>query len=435
MLKFYSPMHLARAVDKDYSCPPHLLDLNEKLQYVYKGDISRLMVNMPPRHGKSEMISKYFPAWLLTMNPSCRIMLASYEARFAEHWCRLAKQVYLRLHPKEKLVIDRGDYWETQSGGSLSACGMFGALTGKGADYLIIDDPIKNSLQAYSQTYRDRIYSWYISTAYTRLEPNGKIIIIQTRWHSDDLAGRIFQESDEDWTLLNMKAITNNNPLWAERYPLDVLLTKKKEIGSYWFSALYQQQPIASEYQIFKPSDWQFFTSIPQGTIIQSWDTAMKDKQMNDYSVCTTWCYSNNQFYLLDCFREKLLFPALEKTAKLLYAKWKPKMVVIEDQSSGTPLLQTLKDDTNIPLKAVKPKGDKVQRSHLVSPHWENKKVFILDGQGWTHDVIDEMARFPASAHDDIVDSCVYAVDYLATYGSIGKVSTRKAKDSIFVGY
>lgn len=214
----------------------------------------RLLVTMPPRHGKSEFLSLYFPTWYLGVWPDRRVMLASYEASFAESWGRKSRDMMREVGCEVFGVRVRespsaASHWEIEGReGGMSTAGVGGPLTGKGADLLIIDDPIKNAEEANSPTIREKIWDWYRSTAYTRLEPDGVVIVIQTRWHEDDLAGRVLRDADEGgepWRVVNMPAIDEaGRPLWPERFPIDKLRRIERTLSPYFWSALYQQKPI-----------------------------------------------------------------------------------------------------------------------------------------------------------------------------------------------
>ena len=261
------------ASNYQYQIPNHINLLNEKLQEIAFGDTKRLMVFLPPRHGKSMLVSHYFPAWYLGMFPDKRVILTAYEADFAATWGRRARDV-LNEYGNTVFGIEvnnkssAANRWDIKghSGGMVTA-GVGGPITGKGADILIIDDPVKNAEEANSQTYRDKTWEWYQSTAYTRLEPNGSIILIMTRWHEDDLAGRILHQIEQDkgehWEIINLPAIAEDHdilgrnigePLWPGRYDLNELERIKYTTGSYWWSALYQQRPQPPEGGLLKRS-------------------------------------------------------------------------------------------------------------------------------------------------------------------------------------
>lgn len=448
-------MHLS---DGKYLIAPHINILNKKLLDVAGGRTKRLIVNMPPRHGKSELISRYFPAWYLGTYPDRRIILVSYEAGFAASWGRKTKEL-LEEHGEDLFGIklnrlsNSAYRWDVADHeGGLNATGVGGAITGKGANVLIIDDPVKNDEQANSKTYRDKTYDWFRATAYTRLEPGGAIIVIMTRWNFDDLAGRLLNdpESDDKWEVIDFPAIAKEDDilgrkegeaLWPYRYSRKKLQSIKKQIGSYWFNALYQQQPIASEYQIFKSQWWQEYSELPDYSIlIQSWDTAFKEKEQNDFSVCTTWALTKKGYYLVDYWRGKVLFPDLQRQVVMQFNKHKPNVVLIEDAASGQSLIQVLQRETKIPIKAVKALKDKVTRAHLVTPLFEAGKIFVPKDAVYLADIINECSEFPYGNHDDIVDSITQALDFLRKRAGSSKTvnlmkNVQQKRENFFTTY
>ncbi len=417
--------------NKSFLIPQHIRLLSEKLVDVANGKIKRLMINMPPRHGKSELISKYFPFWYLGLNPKNHIMLSSYETEFAASWGKKAKDL-MTVYGESlfDVKIEKGSNskykWLIKDfQGGLEAVGVGAGLTGKGADILIIDDPVKNNEQAMSVTYRNKAWDWYVSSALTRLEPNGAIIFVMTRWHYDDLAGRILENDNENWTVVDLPAIADENDvlgrskgdaLWNRRFDIDKLLKLKKNLGSYWFSCLYQQKPIASEYQIFKPSWWQFYKERPScSIIIQTWDTAFKQGQENDFTVCATWGLSGNNFYLIDILRGKYLFPELKKIVVSQATMHNPKLILIEDAASGQSLIQELRKSTSLPISPVKTSSKEI-RAHIISPLLEASQVFVPEGKIWLADFINEHSNFPNDKHDDIVDTTTMSLGYLSKF-------------------
>ncbi len=395
---------------------------------------------MPPRHGKSEYISKYLPAWYLLNFPEKRVILTSYEASFAFDWCFKAREVYQHLRPffnAPNLKVERMNYWLTEQNGSMNAIGAGGAITGKGADLLIIDDPIKNAEQALSSGQREKLWEWFNAVALTRLEPDGKIIIVQTRWHEDDLAGRLLKTSNK-WNLLKMPAIDDDGKaLWEERFSVEYLEEIKRQIGTYWWSCLYQQEPISETNQIFKTEYWQYYDKeISSNFIIQSWDTAFKTSTFNDYSVCTTWGVEDGKYYLLDLYRGKIEFPDLVRQVKAEFDKYKPRIILIEDAASGQSLIQQLRRDTALPIKPVKAESDKVVRANLILPLLENGLVYLPSNSIKTRDVVEECVSFPLGAHDDIVDSITQALYYLQNINpnnkGIGVFNFKSKKSKVF---
>jgi predicted phage terminase large subunit-like protein len=414
-----------------YQMPKHLILTQERLLNLAAGNSKRLIVNMPPRHGKSEMISKYFPAWYLLNYPEKRVILISYEADFAASWGRKIRDLCVRYSicfpnaPTINRLSNASNRFDFANyPGGLATSGIGGAITGKGADLMIIDDPIKNNEDALSATLRNKAWDWFKSTAFTRLEPDGKIVLIMTRWHYDDLVGKIINdESASEWERLCFPAFAGENDiigrlegdvLWGDRYSAEVLKKSKDLLGSYWFSAMYQQKPIASEYQILKPEWWQYYSMLPKGTLlIQSWDTAYKEKQENDYTVCTTWLLAESGFYLVDLFRKRLIFPDLKRELINQFNKHKPHVVIVEDPS-GVSLIQVVNRETRIPIKPIPVAGkSKEVRAHLISPLLESGKVYLPSDAQYLADVVNECAEFPYGKHDDIVDSITQALGYL----------------------
>lgn len=447
------PSCLARLDNPNYLMPPHLKLLEKKvLECVTQGN-KRLLINMPPRHGKSEYISKYFTSWFLINYPNKRVILTSYNASFASTWgrkCRSLIDTYGHLKGTALSSSSKAGHRFSMNGynDSLTTAGAGGTMSGLGADILIIDDPVKNAADAHSQSLSGSSWDWFNSTAYTRIEPNGSIIIIQTRWTMNDLSGRILENDRDNWEVLTIKGIAEENdilgreegePLWADRYDINKLNEIKKQIGSYWFSALYQQTPIASEYQIIKPEWWRYYTELPKIEYkFQSWDTAFKNKQENDYSVCTTWGLGEKGFYLIDCWRHKVIYPDLERQVKLQYDKHKPNLVGIEDAASGQSLIQNLQRNTMLPIKAIPVSGkDKQVRANLCSPLFEIGRVFLPDNASFNADIVNECAEFPHSAHDDIVDSITQALSWLRNISSnsIYKTSNILTKENPFINY
>jgi predicted phage terminase large subunit-like protein len=272
-----------------------------------------------------------------------------------------------------------------------------------------------------------------------------------TRWNYDDLAGRLINDpnSDEKWEVLDLPAIARDNDilgrregdaLWPNRYSKSKLENIKKQVGSYWFSSLYQQKPMATEHQIFKAEWWQEYSVLPEGQfLIQSWDTAFKEKEQNDFSVCTTWLLAKNGFYLVGFWRGKVQFPDLQRQVIMQYNKYKPGVVLIEDAASGQSLIQVLQRETKLPIKPVKAIKDKVTRAHLVTPLLEAGKVFIPKDATFMADIINECSEFPYGNHDDIVDSITQALDYLRKRSTGTKSSnfltSKTNKENHYSGY
>ena len=384
------------------------------------------MVFMPPRHLKSETCSIRFPAWALGRNPQRQIIGCSYAEDLAYTFSYAVRETiesdkYQKLWP---LKLDKSGAVRWQLEGkdnkrdSYIAAGVGGGITGEGADILIIDDPVKNSEEAESQVYRDKVYKWYQTTARTRLQPGAAVILIMTRWQRDDLAGKLLADAKRDseadrWEVLHFKAINGQNEaLWPDKYPVSELEQTRASIGSRAFTALYQGEPSIAEGNIFKREWWKYYKERPTfRRIIHSWDTAFKVKAENDYSVCTVWGETQNGFYLLDMCRQRVEYPELKRTAISLHNRDHAQAVYIEDKASGQSLIQDLKRDTTLPLIPVKVDSDKITRAYAVTPLIEAGRVYLPEQAPWLHDFIEEMSGFPTAEHDDVVDSATQALN------------------------
>ena len=387
------------------------------------------MVMMPPRHGKSQFISQYFPPWYLGLFPDRRVILCSYEADFASSWGRKARDL-LEEHGAGLFGVrvrddsSAADRWEISGHvGGMWTAGVGGPITGKGADVLIIDDPVKNDEEARSAVMREKTWEWYRNVARTRLEPDGAIILIMTRWHKDDLAGRLLEEmrrGGEQWDVLKLPAFALPNdplgrvegePLWPERYDREALLKLRTSCD---FQSLYQQDPVEEGGDIFRREWWRYYPVAPEvSRKVHSWDTSFKKGQGNDYSVCTVWGEGEKGYYLLDVFRSKVEFPELKRIAVSLYERDRPQAVLVEDAASGQSLLQELARDTLLPLVAVKVDSDKRARAYAVTALIESGRVLFPESAPWLYDVIEELSSFPKGPHDDVVDSLTQAIAYL----------------------
>lgn len=432
------PVGLAYAANPRFEIPNHIELINSKLMDIANGKLNRLIISMPPRHGKSELTTKTFAAWYLLNNPEKNVIVVGHGTNFAvDRFGRPVRNLVKTYSKAYNTSIARDsnatNRFTLKEGGSFKAIGKGGDITGRGADLLIVDDPIKNNEEAYSQRQREKLWEWFITTPMTRLEPGAAIIIIMTRWHNDDIVGRILSsESAEEWEYLCIPAISDNNEaLWPERYNINKLESIKKQIGTLTFNALYMQKPVTNENQIFVPDWWQRYKELPPlNAIIQSWDMAVKDGQSNDYYVCTTWGADDTNDYLIDLWRKKVKFPAALQAVKDLADKYNPTEILIEDKSNGSPIIQTLKDSTRLPIKPIEPKGSKEARAHAVTARIENGNVFIPEKAPWLDIFILETAEFPFSAHDDIVDTVTQALNRLKAYKGSVKVASKPTNNS-----
>ena len=400
------------------------------LEAVGRGDLWRLMLFLPPRHGKSLLATQIFVAWYLGCHPARSIISASYGQELADDFGRQVRNlinspVHRAIFPECRLANDSSSMhrFATTAGGSYFAVGCGGPITGRGADLLLIDDPIKGAEDARSDVSRRSTHEWYSSVARTRLQPGGAIVLISTRWHWDDLAGRILtSDGGGHWHVLSLPAVAEvdesfrraGEALWPEKFPLEVLDQLRKDVGPAVWAALYQQRPSAADGTVFKREWFCFYRERPRlKRIVQSWDTAYKAGAENDYSVCTTWGVAENGYYLLHCWRGRVEFPELKKRMKWLASEYRPNQILVEDRASGQSVIQELRCETALPIIAVKVDRDKTARAEAVTPLMEAGKVFLLESAPYLPDYLDEFAAFPTGVHDDQVDSTTQALNYV----------------------
>jgi len=406
----------------------------DAFERVASGELKRLIINMPPRHTKSEFASYLFPSWFLGKYPEKKIIQTAHTAELATGFGRKVRNlvnssVYQNVF-KTKLSSDSkaAGRWNTHAGGDYFAIGVGGAVTGKGADVLIIDDPHseQEAMQGNPEVY-DRVYEWYGSGPRQRLQPGGAIIIVMTRWSKRDLTGQIINNSvkrdGDEWEVIEFPALMPSGlPLWPEFWSQKELEAIKAEIPVGKWEAQYQQNPTSEEGAIIKREMWKIWEHdyAPDCEyIIQSWDTAFEKNSRADYSACTTWgvFYRDNEegknvanIILLDAFKQRMEFPELKKKAHELYKEWNPDSLIIEKKAAGAPLIYELRQ-IGIPLSEYTPnKGsDKIARVNAISDLFASGYVWCPDTR-WAEEVMEECASFPNGEHDDIVDSTSQAL-------------------------
>jgi len=401
----------------------------EKFNKLATGEIKRLIVNMPPRHTKSEFASNYLPAWMIGKNPKLKIIQTTHTAELAVRFGRKAKNVidspeYQEVF-KTKLQEDSkaAGRWETQGGGEYFAAGVGGAITGRGADLLIIDDPHKEQ-DAMSKEGFDKAYEWYTSGPRQRLQPGGAIVVVMTRWSTKDLTGRLMHGQKEvkgdQWEVIEFPAIMPSGlPVWPEYWKLDELEKVEATLPIAKWNAQWMQAPTAEEGAIIKRewwNDWVHDNPPHTEFIIQSYDTAFLKKETADYSAITTWGMfrdDENQMHiiLLDAEKDRYEFPELRRVAHESFLFWRPQMVLIEAKASGIPLTHEL-SRMGIPVVNYTPsKGnDKHVRVNTVAPFFESGRVWAPMHKQYAQEVIEECAAFPNGDHDDYVDSMTQAI-------------------------
>lgn len=405
--------------------------IDNALMRICAGKLKKLIVNIPPQFGKSELISKHFPAWFLGRFPQKKIILVSYESDYAASWGLRARSLYNEFGPSvfgRKLgVLTQRDWWFTDQEGYMATGGALGAVTGKGADILIIDDPHKNSSEAHSKLMRDKIWDNYLSTYLTRVQPNGAQIIIQTRWHEDDLTGRILKQEGNDWEKIILPALdpTESISLFPERYSVAELLEKKKTMGSYVFGALYQQQPSPKDGGIFKQSWFKYWSRYPDkfDKIIISWDLSEGSEcEGSSYQAGTVLGKIKADTYLLDIVRLKVDFPSQVKAIRDLALKHRHKGILIEKKSTGKAACDILSRD--IPgIVKITPTESKEARASAISYIIEAGNFYLPEHLKFTDSngkekfikdvVLDEMKAFPNAENNDIVDSVSQGLNHL----------------------
>ena len=403
----------------------------EKLEKVARGELKRLIVNMPPRHSKSEFASYLMPAWFLGRNPKLKIIQATHNTELAVRFGRkvrdlLATPDYRVVFPDTNLKADdkAAGRWGTVEGGEYFAAGVGAAMTGRGADLLIIDDP-HSEQDALSSTAFDHAFEWYSSGPRQRLQPGGAIIVVMTRWGQKDLTGQVLKMQAADsmadqWEVVEFPAILpSDKPLWPEFWKLDDLIKVKASLPVGKWNAQWQQNPTAAEGAIVKKEWWNVWEHEdipPVKYIIQSYDTAFSKKETADFSAITTWGVFRNDetgadnVILMDARRGRWNFPELKGVAAEEYEYWEPDMVIIEAKASGQPLTDELRA-AGIPVMNYTPsKGrDKITRMHTVAPLFEAGMVWAPE-QKFADEVIEECLAFPHGENDDFVDSMTMAL-------------------------
>ena len=408
-----------------------------------------MMLFVPPRHGKSELVSRRLPAFIFGRDPTVQIINTSYSADLAAAMNVDVQRIiespeYQELFPHVKLAAmerygftryaQKSTLFEIVGyGGSMRSAGVGGGITGRGADIAIVDDPIKNRQEAESKTIRDKVFDWFVSTLYTRLEKDGCILIVMTRWHEDDLAGRLLRLAEEDpnadqWYVINYPAIYDENlpnldptdprqhgePLWPEKYDLKTLQKTKATIGTYEWNALYQQSPSPPEGSIIKRHWFRFYETPPSrfDEIIMSWDMSFEDADDSSYVVGQVWGRLGADKYLLDQLRERMDFVQTVAAFRMMCAKWPmARRKLIEKKANGAAVISTLKHEIS-GIIAITPEGSKEARAHAVSADVEAGNVYLPVNQPWVKDFLDEVTSFPNGTHDDQVDGMTQALLY-----------------------
>lgn len=450
-----SPIMLAKLTTQNkYIAAKHIRFLEKKIiPKLIKGN-ARIIINMPPRHGKSEYLSKFLPAWHLLNFPNKKIIISSYGADLSKQWSRQIKEIItnygrmlngIKLNPKHSAV---GGFSINKFSGGLQAVGTSGSLTGKGADLIIIDDPVKNDQEANSLNQRNKLWEWYKATLYTRLEPRGNIILIMTRWHEDDICGRIIKTQAKKWDIIILPAIARDNcplgrkpgeALWEERFSREKLDELRETLGEYWFESLYQQSPYPLSGGIFKVNKLKYFNFVDADVETENgitWrgdlrvfitvDLAASSKESADYTVLMAFAVDKDKnVYIFDVLRSH--FDSLNHLEIItdFYQKWKPILVGIESVQYQSALIRAAAAK-GIPVKALKPSKDKVSRALPMQAMLDNGMIYIPKYATWAEDFKSELIAFPNGKNDDQVDCFAYITEMIEPYSAAFEPTGRR---------
>jgi predicted phage terminase large subunit-like protein len=415
----------------------HHVKMARAFERVARGEVKRLIINMPPRHTKSEFASYLLPSWFLGLFPGKKIIQTSHTAELAVGFGRKVRNLvdsdaYKDIFPELALQADSkaAGRWNTSKGGDYFAIGVGGAVTGKGADLLIIDDPHSEQEAALSEVnpeIYDKTYEWYTSGPRQRLQPGGAIVVVMTRWSKKDLTGQVLkaaaQRSGEEWEVIDFPAILpSGKPLWPEFWSLRELEALKTELPNGKWMAQYMQQPTSDVSAIVKREWWKIWDHDQPPScefVIQSWDTAFLKTERADYSACTTWGVfyqdddtgtSRANIILLNAFKKRMEFPELKQRAFQEYKEWEVDSLIVEAKAAGSPLIFELRA-MGIPVQEFTPsKGnDKIARLNAVADMFASGHVWVPNTH-WAEELVEEVASFPSGEHDDLVDSMTQAL-------------------------
>lgn len=422
----------------EYQSNWHIRLIAEHLQAVQNGEIKRLIINIPPRSLKSVCIGVAWPAWILGLDPTKRIMSASYSQVLSiKHSldCRfiLNSNWYQQIFPKTILSKkhNQKSKFLTSENGFRFATSVGGSATGEGGDILIIDDP-HNPSQIHSLKMRTRVIEWFEQTFVTRLNNKnaGVIVLVMQRLHEEDLSGYLLATSNS-WLHLKIPVIAKINQVFlinnyeyqyikgdilhSSRDSSEQLVKLEREIGIHNFAAQYLQEPISSNCAMLAKEDISYYETLPEqfNYLIQSWDTAIKVSENADYSVCTCWGVLDKKYYLISLFRQKLTYPELKNKVDKLAKRYNPKSILIEDKASGQQLIQDLRLDGFANIIAIKPKLDKITRFASIVSLFQAGSVQLPKQAAFNSVLLHELLSFPNCKNDDIIDSISQFLNFI----------------------
>lgn len=443
-------LEFCKYVHEDYSIGAHHRRLGGLLTQMERGEKDRIAVSIAPRHGKSEMISVLFPAWYLGNNPTKMVMLVSHTADLAVDFGRKVRNLissdrYQDIFPNVTLSSDSksAGRWNTSRGGGFYATGVGSALAGRGADFLVVDDPhSEQALLAGDYSQFEKAYEWFTTGARTRLMKGGRVAIVHTRWHESDLIGQLTRDMArnpfaDQYEIFEFPAILNEGEpnekaLWPEFFDLEALKRTKASMPLYQWNAQYQQNPTSKEGAIVSRDSWRKWTDGEPphcDYIIMSVDPAAETRNRNDFSAITTWgvfshevlTKGNPSVILLNAVNERMLYPDLKRRVLIEYEDYMPDAFVVEKTSNGAALLSELRR-MGIPAQEFNPSratGDKVARLNAVADMFASGMVWYPAGMGWAEEVVEQVAAFPAGANDDLVDATTIALSRFRQGGFI----------------
>lgn len=418
-------------------------EIADFIEWVLATPGARGMIHIPPRHAKSELGSKRAPSYAIGRNPDWGIIHVSHTQELADQFSRSVRNDVrddrypfrgIELGPVESVSLSKDhaniQRWSIQGRrGQYVAAGIGGPITGYGADLMIIDDPVKTRADAESENYREKQWEWWRGTARTRLQPGGRVLLIMTRWHVDDLAGRLQASNPGRWRILNLPAINENGEaLWPEHIPLEELMEIRRDVGDREFDSQYQQKPTETQGGILKPEFFFDFDIVPQDATqyVMFADTAWKTEKKHDYSVFLTIAVNPihpTRMYIVDVWRQRLELPDLQRATTARAQQWQPAYIEVEDAASGTAIIQWGQTQSNLPpilgrqpMKIKSETSDRGGRNgkeamaNMAAPHIEAGRVGIPRHAPWRDDFIHEVAAFPHAQHDDQVDCLTAAV-------------------------